>query len=35
LEYYAENTWFSSGSQGLTAGILADGRVNKKFSSFE
>ncbi len=35
LEKYVSESWFSNESIGLTAKILATGRVNKKFSSLE
>ena len=35
LEKYVSERWFSDGSAGLTANILATGRVDKKFSSIE
>ncbi len=35
LVAYVEKDWFSSEATGLTAAMLATGRVNKKFSSLE
>lgn len=35
LEFYVANEWFSGKTAGFTANILATGRVNKKYSSFE